>query len=162
MNGNRRKHTRVPFHVAVDLHSGANFYAGSTRDLSEGGLFIQTSAQVNVGDTVQVRLTLLGKRYEVSAEVAWILDDTSGAPIGFGARFPRLPKVARDAIQAFMRRRAPMPFTLLADDPPAVSDVPELFPETLRTGACPPSRTPARAVPPPLPWTPSCAPPAMG
>lgn len=177
MHGERRRHPRVPFHVTVDLHSEDNFYAGETRDLSQGGLFIASPADVQVGDTVHVRLHLAGKLYEVSIEVAWILLDRRGDPAGFGARFQHISKATCKAIESFMRRRAPLPFVLLADDPAEPSPesgVPAIiaratsppspardsvFPETLRTGAAPPvSFPPLRALPPPLPWTPSCTP----
>lgn len=159
MSEARRKQPRVPFNVAVDLRSGARFHAGTTRDLSEGGLFIESSADVSIGSKVDVRLTLLGKQYQASAEVAWILDDASGHPMGFGARFVHLPRGARIAILSFVRRQAPEPVVPARREPSL--EIPDLVvPPPRESGEHPGISRSVRPGPPPPPWTRSCAPPA--
>ena len=85
-----RKHPRVALHAAVDISSGANFYAGRTRDISLGGLFMETTANVAVGMPLTIRLDLLGKPSEIQAEVVWVLSDAAGALAGAGLRFLEL------------------------------------------------------------------------
>lgn len=147
----RRKHARAPLRVDIDLRSGANFYSPTTRDLSEGGLFVHGPAPAPIGQSIHLHLSLLGKKYEVAGEVAWILEDEAGDPTGFGVRFVHLPRAARRAIVGFMARRVPIPFVLLDED--ALDEEPETVP----TGTAP-ARERAAACPPPLPWTPSCPP----
>lgn len=146
-SADRRKHPRAALQVQVDIHSGSNFYSGQTRDLSEGGLFIEGPAFVPIGETITIRVTLLGKKLDLSSEVAWILHDAAGEAIGFGARFVHLTKTAQKTILTFMKQREPMPFDLL-DEPAA--------PASLQPIPPPPRRP---VIPPPLPWTPSCPPP---
>lgn len=146
-SADRRRHPRAALHVQVDVHSGSNFYSGQTRDLSEGGLFIEGPAFVPIGETIAVQLTLLGKRLDLPSEVSWTLQDVAGKTIGFGARFVHLTRTAQKTILTFMQQREPMPFILL-DEPAAPVSI-EPFP--------PPPRRPV--IPPPLPWTPSCPPP---
>ncbi len=135
----RRKHPRANLNVAVDVHSGSNFYSAETKDISEGGLFIESRTFLPLGETVQVHLGLHGKKFELSAEVAWILEDEDGSSVGFGARFLNLNRAARAAIRSFMESRTPMPFLLLADEPD------DLIPAVV------PSERPRRVCPPPLP-----------
>lgn len=158
MSEKRRKHRRVPFHVSVDLRSGGRFYAGATRDLSEGGLFIESSADVSLGGKVDVRLPLFGRRYQTSAEVAWILDDASGHPIGFGARFLDLPRGARIAILSFVQRRAPEPPVAQSEWPQEIPDLE--VPPPPESGELPALGRRVRPGPPSLSERQSCAPPA--
>jgi hypothetical protein len=53
-----RQHPRVSLAVDVDVASGSNFYAGRTRDLSLGGLFVETEVGLTIGLQVEVKLKL--------------------------------------------------------------------------------------------------------
>lgn len=111
----RRKHPRLSIQVAVDVESGHNFYAARTRDVSTGGLFIETDARIAVGTELEVDLKFLSKHVRVASEVAWELMD-GDRPVGVGVRFLRLePHVAR-SIRAFMALRDPLHFAEIADD----------------------------------------------
>ncbi len=155
----RRKHPRVTISVDVDFETGSNFYSGKTRDMSEGGVFVESPIFAPVGARIELLLRLFGHRHEVPVEVTWILCDETGAAIGFGARFLELRRPVRRVIQEFMKAREPMPFELLEleDDEPA-----EVAPEIARPRAVPPplpGTTPME--PPPLPLEAPPAPPAM-
>lgn len=129
MNGHeRRRFPRVTVSVDVDFTSGSNFYAGKTRDVSEGGLFIESPVSMPIGSTMDLHLHFLDKTHEVKAEVAWVLADAQGSPLGFGVHFVELRRAVRKAILAFMVLRDPMVFDLCdaaeddvlqADDGPA-------------------------------------------
>lgn len=168
----RRKHPRVTVSVDVDFESGSNFYSGKARDMSEGGLFVESLVFAPVGSRIELSLKLFGHRYEIPVEVMWILYDGEGTAVGFGARFLELRRPVRRVIGEFMRARDPMPFELLEleddtdpeEEPPAPAaphqEAPH-GPSTQRSGA-PSSRrrgpasrphgtSPSRVGPPPLP-----------
>lgn len=163
----RRKHPRVTVSVDVDFESGSNFYSGKARDMSEGGVFVETFVFAPVGTRIELSLKLFGHRYEVPVEVMWILYDGEGTAVGFGARFLELRRPVRRVITEFMRARAPMPFELLEmeDDveetgPPG-SEGPSGSPEELREAHTGPPPLPAEESPlpaeepPPLPEEPT-------
>jgi hypothetical protein len=87
----RRKHHRVTVTLAVDVttsaEGGTNFFAGATRDLSLGGIFIDTRVSVPPGELVHVDLSIEGRHHSLPCEVVWELRDASGQTVGFGARF---------------------------------------------------------------------------
>ncbi len=109
----RRKHTRISVDVAVDLGSESNFYSGRTRDMSMGGLFIETEAGLAIGTNITVKLTLDEKTYELPACVMWALDRSTGGGFGVGVQFTNLPLRSRNAILGFMKRRAPVEFEMM-------------------------------------------------
>ena len=116
MSKERRAYPRVALTVAVDLESGSNFYTGQTRDISVGGLFIETEVAIPVGDELVVRVALGGKALNLATQVMWAMADTSGKNLGVGLRFVRLAPVQRKAIEAFMAQRGPMDFEVEAED----------------------------------------------
>lgn len=141
----RRRHPRVTISVDVDIETGSNFYTGQARDISEGGVFIESPLFAPVGTRIDLSLRLQGHRHQVPVEVMWVLYDDTGAAVGFGARFLEMRRAVRRAIQDFMSARAPMPFELLEPedaDEAADSDLDPAVPQV----------TPSpRIGPPPLP-----------
>jgi uncharacterized protein (TIGR02266 family) len=124
----RRRHPRVQLGVRVDIVSGSNFYGAHGRDISLGGLFIETSAFLPLGSKITVELTLRGARHVLPAEVVWSVEHEDGH-VGLGVQFERLSYRARTVIQRFMRSRAPLEFACEAADEPApcmVDDTPRL------------------------------------
>jgi uncharacterized protein (TIGR02266 family) len=113
----RRRHTRISLGVSVDVTSGSNFFVGRTRDLSMGGLFIETPVPLPIGSVVAVDLLLNGKKHALAATVAWALDRPGGETVGVGVSFNDLTPRARNAILAFMKQRAPVEFEMLEPEP---------------------------------------------
>lgn len=103
----KRKHTRVSVAVDIDFRSDSNFFTAKTRDISVGGLFIETDVGLSIGAHVAVSLHLLGKSYVVNSEVAWVKAE-GGVTRGVGVRFLDLHAATRRTIEAFMALRAPM------------------------------------------------------
>jgi uncharacterized protein (TIGR02266 family) len=136
----RRRQARFAIASDVDLTSEDNFYAGRTRDLSLGGLYVETNAVLPLGSRLAVRVKIRGKAYSVDAEVVWTMLPDGDATGGLGLRFLHLPVDARRAIQGFIALRPPLAFDV---GPPS---------------AAPPPRTrsahPPSAGPPPLPQGP--------
>jgi uncharacterized protein (TIGR02266 family) len=104
----QRRHPRVAVSARVDITSGTNFYTGTTRDLSIGGLFVETTASVAVGMPITLRLDLLGKASEIRGDVVWVLVDDAGTHTGAGVRFREMSDELRQRIEAFLVFRDPM------------------------------------------------------
>lgn len=113
---NRRSCPRVSFDVDVGVNDTHNFYTGRTRDLSTGGIFIETPVALPPGSSVTVKLRIDGTPFTLACVVAWCLTDDSGEAAGFGAQFEQLPPTAKRAIDRYMKRRAPELFEQLSDD----------------------------------------------
>ncbi len=113
----RRQHPRLSVAVAVDFKSTHNFYAGRTRDISLGGLFIESDIPLEIGAPITVNLTFLKKKATVEAEVAWQLVE-HGRVVGVGVHFVHLSTQAKRGIQAFMALRKPMELDVISDPPP--------------------------------------------
>lgn len=113
---NRRSSPRVSFDVDVGVNDAHNFYTGRSRDLSTGGIFIETPVALPPGSAVTVKLRIDGTPFTLTCIVAWCLVDDSGAAAGFGAQFEQLPPAAKRAIDRYMKRRAPELFEQLTDD----------------------------------------------
>jgi uncharacterized protein (TIGR02266 family) len=106
----RRSAHRLPLSASVDLTSHDNFFAGRALDISLGGLFIETSAALDVSTRIGVRIKILDRVFAVMTEVTWVLSDRVGRPVGVGVRFLQMPAPLVDAITAFMQQRMPIGF----------------------------------------------------
>ena len=135
----RRQQGRIAIATEVDLTSDDNFYAGRTRDLSVGGLFIETDATLPIGFKIAVRLKLGGKAFALDAEVMWVLLPSVDEPGGIGVSFCDLPLDIERAIVTFMLEREPALFDLTAASlaPPQRRGPPPLPGATI---SLPPSR----------------------
>jgi uncharacterized protein (TIGR02266 family) len=115
----RRVHPRIQIAVVVNFGSAHNFYSGRTRDISAGGLFIETDVPLPVGMRITVDVQLLKTKVRGDAEVVWVLLDDKGQTVGMGVRFMSLPASTRERIEAFMGLREAMLFEMEPDDDPA-------------------------------------------
>jgi uncharacterized protein (TIGR02266 family) len=115
----RRVHPRLSVSVQVDFRSENNFYSARTRDISLGGLFLETSTALAIGAQLEVDLRFLKVHLRLPCEVMWVLEAEEG-PVGVGVRFLELNEHARKKIEAFMALRAPLAFG--DDDEPVVGD----------------------------------------
>jgi len=105
----RRRHQRLAANLRVDLKSEHNFYTGLTRNISEGGLFIATSAVEPLGTEIDLTFTLSPdpEPIEVKGRVRWIRDVNafSELPLGMGIEFVDLGKDVHERVQAFITRQ---------------------------------------------------------
>jgi uncharacterized protein (TIGR02266 family) len=112
----RRQHPRLSMAVEVDFGSEHNFYSARTRDISVGGLFIETDVALPIGTRLRVDLKFLQRQVHAEAEVTWVLFGDGEQAVGMGVRFVDLPESATKNIEAFMALRAPMDFRMLESD----------------------------------------------
>jgi len=111
----KRKHGRVTISANVNFSSENNFYAGETRDISLGGLFLVTDVAVPIGSELTVLLKLPTHVLSLRTEVVWTVAEGTKST-GLGLRFIHLPTGAKQEIEAFMEQRPPIGFSV--DDAP--------------------------------------------
>jgi uncharacterized protein (TIGR02266 family) len=112
----RRVHPRLSMALELDVRSGHNFYSGRTRDISVGGLFIETNIALAIGTPLTVDLTLMKKHLQLDVEIVWSLVGDGEEPAGVGVTFVNLPPTAKKSIESFMALREPMVCEMLASD----------------------------------------------
>jgi uncharacterized protein (TIGR02266 family) len=112
----RRQHPRLSIAVEVDFGSENNFYSARTRDISVGGLFIESDIALPIGTRLRVDLRFLQKHVHAEAEVTWVLVGDGEQAVGMGVRFVDLPETATKNIESFMALREPMDFQMLESD----------------------------------------------
>ena len=105
-DNDRRRHPRVRLSVDVDFKSQHNFFSARTRDISRGGLFIETNIRIPIGERIEIDLRFLKTRVLVDAEVVWEMVGEDGETEGLGVRFLGLPESIADRIEAFMGIRS--------------------------------------------------------
>jgi uncharacterized protein (TIGR02266 family) len=94
----------------VVQHRFASFAAFSedrTLDLSEGGLFLQTNAPRNVGDSVYFQLLLQNgaRLVEGLGRVVRVVGPNSaGRPAGMGVAFVNMDELSRELIRQMVHR----------------------------------------------------------
>ena len=114
----RRREPRVRLSVNVDFKSSHNFYSAKTRDISTGGLFIETNISIPIGSNLEVDLHFLKNRALVTAEVVWEMTNSDGETEGLGVQFVSLSETIRERIEAFMGLRGEMRVGLVEDNDP--------------------------------------------
>ncbi len=108
-----RQHERVEIAEALRFHLGdetsPTFWTGLARNISSGGLFVNTYNVPPIGETISVRVRLPGapEAVNLSAMVVWtrsehVAEDSSH--VGFGARFLDLTPEAEKALNAYLKK----------------------------------------------------------
>ena len=105
----KRQHNRATLSAVVNLSSADNFYAGAARDISVGGLYVESAAGLAIGTEVTALLKLPSKVLSLRAEVVWSVGQGTKT-VGMGLRFLNLPPAAKREIEAFMLLRQPISF----------------------------------------------------
>jgi hypothetical protein len=96
----RRHYDRSRLLVDVHFDGGEATGVASTKDISMGGLYMSTQADIAVGETLDLRIPLAGQHVIVKGDVVY-----SNPGHGVGVRFHRLSKDARE----LMERELPKP-----------------------------------------------------
>ena len=101
----RRKTERTQLVVRVEYSTVDEFFAEFSRDINQGGLFIETSKPLSLGAEVMMRFNLPGgdQMIETVGHVVRIsLGDREGPP-GMGVEFEKLHKDDRTRIDRWVR-----------------------------------------------------------
>ena len=112
MSPHRRGAERVEAEIEIGFHSESNFYSGFSENISEGGIFVATYHKHRIGDrhTVQLMLPGMDQAVEVTVVVCWArdADPVHDVKPGYGMQFVELSPNAREVIERFVRKRAPI------------------------------------------------------
>jgi uncharacterized protein (TIGR02266 family) len=103
-----RSGPRVTLEVDVDLASDSHFFTGLSGDISEGGLFVSTYRNVDVGSEVELEFSLPNGAVATRGLVRWQRDASPYGPPGFGIQFDVLTEEDREKIHEFCATRAPL------------------------------------------------------
>lgn len=101
----RRKSTRADLVVRIDYSTVDELFSEFTRDVNEGGLFIETADPRPPGTTVSLQFWLPGDTEPVATEgrVVWTSSGDDGQPPGMGIEFEGLTGASRRRIDAHVR-----------------------------------------------------------
>ena len=95
--------------VEVNLRSENTFFTGFTENVSEGGLFIATESGWEIGDRLNITLSLMGDAPTTQeVTVRWIRPPGAigGLPAGIGVKFDDLMGQRLDELQEFVDSQA--------------------------------------------------------
>jgi hypothetical protein len=107
MSAEERLHPRAQAKIHVEFHFGSTMGVGTTNDVSEGGLFLETTTLADPGTRIYMRMHLPGAATEHSLKVIGVVrrrvDGTEeGHGPGMGIRFEVAYRRAREALGGFM------------------------------------------------------------
>jgi uncharacterized protein (TIGR02266 family) len=106
-----RRSGRSELEVSVDLSSNQDRYAGVTKNIGSGGVFIATPRVLQVGDRVTLTFSLPGTKepLTVDASVRWIRPPASEADEGgMGLQFVNMSLDTTVIIQRYLRDQDPL------------------------------------------------------
>ena len=105
----KRKAARVPIQVTVDCQFDGNFLYESATDISQHGIFIETTEPLPVSTEVNLNFSLpdSDEKIEVAGSVMWINECKEGSNNpGMGVRFTKIRDIDKETITSLVRRLA--------------------------------------------------------
>jgi molecular chaperone DnaK len=105
---NRREHPRLVIQVAISLESNSQLYAGLTRDVSRGGVFVPTYQDIEVGTETDLELELPNGTIEARGVVRWQRVASDSSPPGIGIEFVELDDAARGLLDELCAEYEPL------------------------------------------------------
>ena len=101
----RRRSPRSPLEVRVDYTTVDAFFSEFTRDINEGGIFIETETPPALESSVSLRLRLPGsdEPIKIGGRVVRVSDGRAGEPPGMAIEFENLDAGARRRIDQLVR-----------------------------------------------------------
>ncbi len=101
---------RVDVRVPVDILCGKGIrLSGKTRNVSEGGMFVETVLLLPVGSPVRCGLALEQSSIEVFGRIAWSRPRLHSAAAGMGIQFVGFEDGARRVLHHVVERGEPVP-----------------------------------------------------
>jgi uncharacterized protein (TIGR02266 family) len=102
----RRRSPRSPLLVRVSYSTVDALFSEFTRNINEGGLFIETESPPPPGTRVSLQFQLPGGSDPIHARgrVTWVTPASASTPAGMGVEFEHLGPEARVRIDEIVRR----------------------------------------------------------
>jgi uncharacterized protein (TIGR02266 family) len=96
----RRHAERAPVTVRIDYSTVDAMFSEFTRNINEGGLFIESETPLAPDEQVQLHFRLPGvdDLFKVSGRVAWVREPGGEEPAGMGVEFENLDAQSRRRI----------------------------------------------------------------
>jgi uncharacterized protein (TIGR02266 family) len=102
-----REHDRIPHSVEVKFRTTSSFLFAYSTNLSKGGMFLETAADVPIGSAIALRFRVADEEAcEVRGRVSWRRDapDADGAPAGIGVEFDAIDDTLGEVIDRLVTR----------------------------------------------------------
>jgi len=101
----RRRFERADVVVEIEYSTVDELFSEFTRDINEGGVFIETDNPQAVGTTVDLQFLLPGSSdpIKAAAQIVRLSDGSGGEPVGMAVEFDSLPTDARKRINELIR-----------------------------------------------------------
>jgi uncharacterized protein (TIGR02266 family) len=100
-----RVFARVGLNVEVNMRSENTFFTGFSENISEGGLFVATEAPYEIGERLDLSLSVMGDESKtLTGIVRWVRPGgtSGGLPAGMGVQFVDLDDAVLRALQGFV------------------------------------------------------------
>jgi len=100
---------RVPIQLLVDYKSEGHYLFDFCRDLSSGGVFIQTKKPLNQGSTVELTFTIPDSKETLNTKgsVIWVqksIENRADLAAGMGVQFDAFSEVQKVLLDKFVAR----------------------------------------------------------
>lgn len=101
---NKREHSRKPIELKVEYKRLNAFFADYTRNISNGGTFIQTEKPLPIGTEFVFKLSVpnLEEPLSIEGQVRWTVEAGGDEEPGMGIRFIYHDDSEREAIEAMV------------------------------------------------------------
>lgn len=101
----RRRFNRTDLLVRIEYSTIDEMFSEFTRDINEGGLFIETEKPRPTGTEVAMRFNLPGSKepLQTTGRVAWVRSAADDEPAGMGIEFDELSDEDRVRINTMIR-----------------------------------------------------------
>jgi uncharacterized protein (TIGR02266 family) len=102
----RRRSERAPVTVRIEYATVDALFSDFTRDINEGGIFVETDEPIPLDQKVELKLRLPGSKQLVHARgrVVRIQPESEHSPAGIAIEFEELDREARETINRAVRR----------------------------------------------------------
>jgi uncharacterized protein (TIGR02266 family) len=99
----RRGAQRLEVELDVSLGSDDHFFTATARDLSCGGLFVETYRALPLGGELSVEFELPAGRVVTRGVVCWVREARGGTSPGYGIAFREVSRFTRPLIDGFCK-----------------------------------------------------------
>ena len=102
----RRRAARAPVTVRIEYSTVDALFSDFTRNINEGGIFVETDEAIPLDEKVELKLRLPGSAEVVHARgrVVRVEPATQSSAAGIAIEFEQLDGAARDTINAAVRK----------------------------------------------------------
>src|SRR6267154_1074370 len=114
-----RRQPRLPISLEVAYRTAGAFLVSYSINLSKGGIFLETSAPLQIGEHVSLKFDVPGVGpLEVDGTVAWVRNGSlDGLPDGMGVQFNQLDQQYGEVIDEMVRGFVGLTVLVIAASP---------------------------------------------